>query len=336
MAGVRYVRLSPDIVRVLARALLFGSAAGAVQALLPLVARNLLHGGATTYGFALGSFGIGAVAGAVLAVRLRASRSSDFVVGSAAAAMTIGAAGTALSPLLSITLAVLFIAGAGWVAALSTFNTVIQLSSPRWVVGRVVAIYQMANFGGMALGSWLFGRIADGQGVGEALLLAAGLQAAGLVLPLLLPLPPRRPDNLDPYDGWEAPARTLDLTQRSGPIAIEVEARISEEKVGLFVELMSRRRRLRLRNGARRWTLERDMADPTKWIERFEFATWLDYSRYHARETVSERAIVRELGDLISPGTDIIVRRLLARPSLGFGRQRPSAPQLIDPAAPQQ
>ena len=60
-----------------------------------------------------------------------------------------------------------------WVLALSTFNVAIQLSAPRWVVGRALALYQTAAFGGMALGSWIWGLLAEEFGAGDALLISA-------------------------------------------------------------------------------------------------------------------------------------------------------------------
>ncbi len=69
--------------------------------------------------------------------------------------------------------------------ALSLFNVTVQLSSPRWVVGRAIAMYQMATFGGLAVGSWLWGMVAgvfgtDGAliGFGVVLLLGALLGCA--------------------------------------------------------------------------------------------------------------------------------------------------------------
>ena len=66
------------------------------------------------------------------------------------------------------------VAGACWVLTLSTFNATVQLSAPRWVVGRAVAIYQMATFGGMAGGSWVWGWLTVHFGTEQALLAAAG------------------------------------------------------------------------------------------------------------------------------------------------------------------
>ena len=60
-----------------------------------------------------------------------------------------------------LTCSALMIGGACWVLALSLFNVTVQLSTPRWVVGRALSLYQMATFGGMALGSWIWGVVAE-------------------------------------------------------------------------------------------------------------------------------------------------------------------------------
>src|SRR5258707_1422911 len=61
LSGLPYIANSPSIRIVLARTLVTGVIGGSVSALMPLVARDLLHGGAQTYGIMLGAFGMGAV-----------------------------------------------------------------------------------------------------------------------------------------------------------------------------------------------------------------------------------------------------------------------------------
>src|ERR1044072_397070 len=70
-AGIRYVAMSPHIRTVLLRAAVFGFGASSILALLPLVAKHLVSGGPLTHGLLLGAFGIGAVAGATGAARVR-------------------------------------------------------------------------------------------------------------------------------------------------------------------------------------------------------------------------------------------------------------------------
>jgi MFS family permease len=65
VSGVRYITNSPPIKIVLTRTFVIGLIGGSLSALMPLVARDLLHGGAQTYGIILGAFGMGAVIGAL-------------------------------------------------------------------------------------------------------------------------------------------------------------------------------------------------------------------------------------------------------------------------------
>ena len=58
--GLRYVGETPAIRAILVRAAVFGIAASAALALLPLIARDRLGGGPVVYGLLLGAFGIGA------------------------------------------------------------------------------------------------------------------------------------------------------------------------------------------------------------------------------------------------------------------------------------
>src|ERR1700736_804598 len=77
LTGLRYVRGAPLVRCVLIRTGAFSLAASALLALLPIVARP--HG-ASGYGLLLGSFGLGALAGAAVLPRLRNSLSVDGVV----------------------------------------------------------------------------------------------------------------------------------------------------------------------------------------------------------------------------------------------------------------
>ena len=71
-SGVRYVILSPVLLRVMCRSFIFGLGAVVILALLPVLARNLLGGSALTYGILLGCFGFGAIFGGLMSGRLRA------------------------------------------------------------------------------------------------------------------------------------------------------------------------------------------------------------------------------------------------------------------------
>src|SRR5262245_3131495 len=159
VSGVRYVIHSPNLRTVLTRTLMFGIIGSASPALMPLVARDLLGGGASLYGIMLGAFGLGAVIGALNVSMVRRKLEAEFSVRISSLVMGVAVAVVALSPWSGLTFAALVIAGAVWMVAIALFNIGVQLSAPRWVAGRALAAFQASIAGGVALGSWAWGHV---------------------------------------------------------------------------------------------------------------------------------------------------------------------------------
>lgn len=314
-AGVRYVAMSPAIRTVLLRAGVFGLSAVSVMALMPVVAKVLLGGGPLTYGLLLGSFGLGAVTGAFGNARLRASLSTEAIVRWASAAFAVAVALIGLSNQLLLTMVGLFVAGAGWLLALSTFNVSVQMSAPRWVVARALSLYQMATYCGLAAGSWLWGEVAADSSAGAALVAAAGLMLASVLLGRWLPLVQTEQINLDLLRSWTEPTTAVHVDARTGPVVITIEYLIRESDIADFLAAMTDRRRIRRRDGARNWRLLRDLADPELWIERYETPTWLDYVRHNSRITHHDALIPQRLRALHRGVEGPRVRRMIERPA---------------------
>jgi MFS family permease len=312
-AGLRYVAMSPNLLKVILRSFLFGLTSVAVMALLPLVARHMVAGGPLTYGALLGVFGVGAIGGAFLGTRLRGRLSSEWIVRLAFAGFAACAALLAIAGTIWVAAAGTLIGGACWVLALALFNTTVQLSAPRWVLGRALALYQTAAFGGMAVGSWLWGAVAEAQGLPPALLAAAAAMLAAGLVGLRLPLPDRTDLNLDPLNRFVEPKLALDLQPRSGPILVEVEYLIREPDVPAFLEAMATRQRIRLRDGARHWTLQRDLEDPELWLESYQTPTWVDYVRHNIRRTQADAAFYEPILSLHRGPEPPRVRRRIIR-----------------------
>ncbi|RVD72311.1 MFS transporter [Mesorhizobium sp. M4A.F.Ca.ET.029.04.2.1] len=314
-AGLRYVAMSPNIGKVLARGSAFGFSAGAVLALLPLVARDVVKGDALTYGIMLGAFGIGAVGGALISVRLRQLLSSETMVRMAFGGFAVCALNAAVSLHAWQTALGLLIGGACWVLALSHFNVTVQMSTPRWVVGRVLSIYQTATFGGIALGSWIWGVVADAHGAEAALMSAAIAMLAGGAIGFFLPLPKQTVLNLDPLNRFKEPMLALDLKPRSGPIAIMIEYVIRAEDEPEFLATMAERGRIRRRDGARNWTLARDLENPGMWIEHYHTPTWVEYIRHNRRATHADAVVGERIRALHRGEEPPRVRRMIERPT---------------------
>jgi len=312
-AGLRYVAMSPNILSVLLRGFAFGFGGVVVLALLPLIARDLVRGGPLTYGILLGGYGVGAVIGAFASARLRQTLTNEALVRVTFIVFAVAVAIAAMSTSMWLTMPALCAAGACWVLTLATFNATVQLSAPRWVVGRAVALYQMATFGGMAGGSWLWGWLTLHLGIEQSLLAAACALVAGAAAGLLWPLPPLTALNLDPLSRWREPQIAIDIEPRSGPIIVEVEYLIRDENVYEFLGAMSERRRIRRRDGARQWSLLRDLVNPELWIERYESPTWVEYVRQNQRVTQADAEIGDRVRALHFGPNPPIARRLIER-----------------------
>lgn len=178
LTGIRYVRGAPVVRSVLIRTGAFSLGASSLLALLPLVARP--HG-ATGYGLLLGSFGLGALAGAAFLPRLRSHLSVDGLVAVAIlvyAVMTLAAGEVHSFGLLAL---VLFLSGTAWIGILACLNVAAQTMSPSFLRARTLSMYLLVLQGGMAAGSAAWGAVASRVGVPSALLWSAVALVLGLV-----------------------------------------------------------------------------------------------------------------------------------------------------------
>ncbi|MHB9879274.1 MFS transporter [Pacificimonas sp. ICDLI1SI03] len=315
-SGLRYFVMSPHHLVVIARSAIFAISASAVTALMPVIARDIIGGGALIYGLLLGAFGAGAVGGAFASARLRRSLNIEKIVAIASLLIAIGAAGTALSGSLFTAMPALALAGCGWILGMSTLNVTIQLASPRWVVARAISVQQTAIFGGMALGSWLFGIAADNMGIPLALAICAALHLGSIIVGRFLPLPEFEDLNLDPLRRWTTPDTAVPVEARNGPVAVSILYRIAPADVPEFLNEMRQWRRVRRRDGARRWALYRDLADPELWIERYHVSTWLEYVRHNQRRTHADSGFRERIFALHKgPGQPEVHRMLEVHPA---------------------
>ncbi|SFE86705.1 Predicted arabinose efflux permease, MFS family [Sulfitobacter brevis] len=312
-AGLRYVAMSPNLMRVILRGFWFGLSAIALLALLPVVVRETLNATAFVYGVMLGCFGLGAVLGALGNARLRATFNNESIARGGFIGFAVSCVVLGLSTQTAISGAALMLAGACWVLSLSMFNVTIQLSTPRWVVGRVIALYQTGTFGGMAAGSLLWGVIADRAGPETALFAASGLMVVGALIGLRLPLPEFSGLNLDPLNSFKEPATRFDLNYRSGPVMVMVDYEIAQQDVPEFLAAMSLRRRVRIRDGAQQWALLRDLHEPEHWSESYHVPTWGEYVRHNERRTNSDAELSERLRVLHRGAGSPVVHRMIER-----------------------
>jgi MFS family permease len=277
------------------------------------VAAEYVGGGALIYGTLLGCFGLGAIGGAFLNGRIRERYSNEVIVRLACIGFAVSSVvlGYSRDPLLSHV--ALLPAGACWVLALSLFNVSIQLSSPRWVVGRALSLYQTATFGGMAGGAWVWGVSADAFGPDSALGLAGSTLLLCALVGFRLPLPQFNARDLNPLNTFNEPILGLDLRPRSGPIMVMIDYIIAQDDIPRFLALMADRRHIRIRDGARQWALLRDLEHPETWTESYHVPTWIEYLRHNMRRTKADSENVELIRALHRGASPPVVRRMIER-----------------------
>jgi MFS family permease len=325
VAGARYARHSPPVRAAMVRSFAFGLAGAAASALVPLVARDLLKGNASTYGLLLGCTGVGAVLGALLVNRARDRLSAEqaFMLCACTTGLMLLVIGA--SRLLVLTAAAMVVAGAANMLSIALISVSVQLSVPRWVAARAIAGYQSSLTGGIALGAWIWGRVAAHWSIEVAYLASGVALCLTPLIGLLLPMRRTSPTDVEMIEIGAEPEVALDITARSGPIVVEIDYQVDPAEARKFYEVMLKLQRARLRNGAYQWSLARDLADPALWTERYHLPTWLDYLRLRSRFTHADRAL-QAAADAFNGARDARrIRRRLERP-FGSVRWRAETP----------
>jgi len=319
ISGARYAIHSPPVRNAIVRAFMTGFASAAIVALTPLIARDLLHGDASTFGLLLGASGLGAVGGALAVGRIRESMKPEH-----AARLCAGVTGLmilllGLSHSLWLSFGCLLVAGASNMLLITLLSVGVQLSAPRWVAARALSWFHSALTGGIAFGAWFWGHMTGQWNLAAALMVAGVALMLTPLVGLLLPMPRVSQADTEPVELANQPEVALPITARSGPIVIEIDYRVDPEQARQFYDTMLKLQRTRLRNGAFDWSLSRDIADPNLWTERFHCPTWGDYLRQRSRYTQADREIQLKADSFHVQGTGPRVRRRLERP---FGSVR--------------
>ena len=296
--GIRFTSLSSEIKTALARGFLFGLAGIAILALLPLVVRDQLKQGAVAYGVLMAGFGAGALLAGLTSTALRRRLSDEQLLKLACVACAICTISLSLTQTAAVAAVALMLGGAGWVLGWSGLSISVQWASPRWVVGRTISLYYALTSCGLAAGSWLWGMVTESYSLSFALQASTAASLGVAILGLILPIHQRKDADVSTPDHFEAPAISLDLKPRSGPIAVKIEYRIATDQIEAFLGLMLQRGRAHGRNGARRWILTRNLHDTAVWTETFRTPTWNDYLRFNYRQTAADRALDASLVDL--------------------------------------
>ena len=291
LAGLRHARYNSHLTATLVRTAAFFLFASAYWALLPLVARQQPDSGPALYGVLLGMIGVGAVAGAFTLSWLKQRLGADGLLGAGTLGTAVAAALFGLSQHSSAALLASLIAGASWIASLSSLNVSAQVALPDWVRGRGLAVFVTVFFGTMSLGSVLWGEMATLTGVSPALLVAALGGVISIPLTWRWKLQTGADVDFSPSMHWPAPITTHAIEADRGPVLVTVEYRIDPKNRAPFLRALGRYARERRRDGAYEWGLFEDPAHEGRFVETFLTDSWLEHLRAHERVTKADRLL---------------------------------------------
>ncbi|HJV49115.1 MAG TPA: MFS transporter [Geothrix sp.] len=294
--GLRYTRHRKVLQIILLRGGGFVFFGGPIFSLLPTLAIHHLHLGSSAFGLLLGCTGVGAVTATLVLPSLKSRISPNQLLALATAIFATGLLGLAFVVRTLPVALILLICGGGWLTVLSTCNTGVQLSVPSWVRARALGVYITVWGGAMAGGAAFWGWVGEHRGIHTA------FAAAGIGMWLMLAATARlkiqaldEPMDLSPHR--QKPHAPESIHPDEGPILTVLEYLVPQARQAAFQEAMREVRRIRIRDGAVRWSLFHDLAQPEpgqiRFVESFLSSSWGEHLRQHHRATVEDRAVFR-------------------------------------------
>lgn len=288
--AIRHIRAAPILHHIFIRTAALCLFASASWSLIPIYAKNELNSGALGYGVLLTTLGVGAIIATIALPFLRKRLSANQTVDVAFLTLAAGTALLALVKIFSMAGIAMFLIGFAWIIALTELTTATQEAVPFWLKGRVLALFLMVSFGGIALGSMLWGAVTFNYSISSVLLIASGGLLFSGFITRFLNITPHHPFNHTPSHHLPAPAVKLGCRETS-PVMVNIEYFVHDDKTEEFTKIMQKAKKMRIRQGAFFWKLYLDTENQQRFIECFLSENWIDHLRIHERLSVSDQEL---------------------------------------------
>ena len=154
--AVAYVLRTPTVAVILAATFLLSTLSSNVNVLVPLLAKQTLHGD-QTFGLISACLGIGTIAGGLIATAR--GRASSRTLLAAGACMGVAELLIAAQATLLTAAVLLFALGTCYTLWTSNASSTLQMDSPDHLQGRAVSLYYFAFLAGAPIGGWLSGEL---------------------------------------------------------------------------------------------------------------------------------------------------------------------------------
>jgi MFS family permease len=139
--------------------------------LMPVFAKDILHGGPHALGFLMGASGLGALIGAFYLASRKTVLGLGRLIAVAASIFGLGIIAFSFSRLLWLSLPLMLVTGVGQMVQMASSNTILQTIVDDDKRGRIMSFYTMAFMGGTPLGSLFAGTLASSIGTPHTLLI---------------------------------------------------------------------------------------------------------------------------------------------------------------------
>lgn len=183
--SLRYVRDEPGIRVALVVTAVFALLSAPIVQLIPVLSVEVLDIDAEAYGLLLGSFGIGAVAIALVIGTIDQRVAPSRLLAGGLALTTLSIVGLGIAPSVLVGVAFMIAFGAAYVTVVAIDHTAIQSLSGDHIRGRVTSLWLMTYGTCFPLGNLLMGVAADAFGVRAVLITCGALVALALALLLV-------------------------------------------------------------------------------------------------------------------------------------------------------
>ena len=315
-AQIRYVRYSQAAHVLIVRAGLFTLCSSALLSLLPLLAKNELGLDSTGFGLLLGSFATGAIIGGIIILpKLLPKVSVESLITGSIGLLALVIFTTGYIRDFAILCIVLGLGGVAYITILSKFYTLGMKSAPKWIGARVLAVYLLILNGGLAVGSVIWGTIANTFGIPITLSVASLTLGATIIarrrytITLL--------DDLDftpVSDHWSLPPElSVDLPQNDSQALITIDYKIDPKLSDEFEQSVLELGRILKSEGMAYWELFQDPADIGHYIEIRIADTWTDHMRQHERVTKNIQVMEDRIRVLIKDGPQPIISHYIGK-----------------------
>lgn len=150
--------------------------------LMPIFAKDILHGGPHTLGFLMAASGAGALIGAIYLASRKSVRGLGKIIAVSTSIFGIGLIAFSLSSVLWLSMLLMLLTGFGMMVQMASSNTVLQTIVDDDKRGRVMSFYTMAFMGAVPFGSLLAGSFASRIGAPSTLMIGGVFCILGSVM----------------------------------------------------------------------------------------------------------------------------------------------------------